>query len=71
MLSKRFLAVGGVLLIIPLVALAFLRMRAASPQNSEPELNALPEAIANLQTAHRYIDVADFLSFPSPAPSSS
>ena len=49
MLSKRFLAVGGVLLIIPLVALAFLRMRAASPQNSEPELNALPEAIANLQ----------------------
>jgi hypothetical protein len=48
-MSKRFLAVGGVVLIVPLLALAFLRMRAASPEKPEADPNALPEAIANLQ----------------------
>src|SRR5262245_4368199 len=48
-MSKRFLAVGGVVLIIPLLALAILRMRAASPEPPETDPNALPEAIANLQ----------------------
>ena len=54
MMSKRFLAVGGIVLVVPVLALALLRMRAASPEIqketvTEPDPNALPEAIANLQ----------------------
>jgi hypothetical protein len=48
-MSKRFLALGGIVLVLPLLALAFLRMRAASPEDLAPDPNALPEAIANLQ----------------------
>ncbi len=53
-MSKRFLAVGGIVLVIPVLALALLRMRAASPEFqreavTEDDPNALPEAIANLQ----------------------
>jgi hypothetical protein len=54
MMSKRFLATSGFLVIVPLLAFALLHMRAESPQvpkqaAMEPDPGALPEAIANLQ----------------------
>jgi len=53
-MSKRFLAMSGFLVMVPLLALALLRMRAESPEpatqaTAEPDPGALPEAIANLQ----------------------
>jgi len=53
-MSKRLLAIGSLVLVVPVLGLALLRMRAASPETSTqatltPDENALPEAIANLQ----------------------
>jgi len=53
-MSKRFLAMSGFLVMVPLLAFALLRMRAESPYPVQqaataPDPNALPEAIANLQ----------------------
>jgi hypothetical protein len=54
MMSKRFLAMSGLVLAVPLLAFALLRMRAESPATprqvaEKPDPNALPEAIADLQ----------------------
>jgi hypothetical protein len=53
-MSKRFLAMSGFMVMVPLLAFALLRMRAEGPQNPPqtavvPDPDALPEAIANLQ----------------------
>jgi len=53
-MSKRFLAMSGFLVMVPLLAFALLHMRAEGPQSpkqaaAEPDPGALPEAIANLQ----------------------
>jgi len=46
-MSKRFLAISGLVLIVPVLAFALLRMRAEAPQTPDPD--TLPEPIANLQ----------------------
>jgi len=53
-MSKRFLAMSGFMVMVPLLAFALLRMRAESSRSpgqvaAEPDPDALPEAIANLQ----------------------
>ena len=53
-MSKRFLAMSGLVLILPVLAFALLRMRAEPPQSTQrtagaPDPDALPEAIADLQ----------------------
>src|SRR5262245_28074315 len=53
-MSKRLLAIGCLVVLVPALGLALLRMRAAEPGSSTqhvtaPDPNALPEAIANLQ----------------------
>jgi hypothetical protein len=50
-MSKRFLALSGLVLIIPVLGLALLRMRGESPkeETTQHDPEALPEAIANLQ----------------------
>jgi hypothetical protein len=53
-MSKRFLAMSGFMVMVPLLAFALLRMRAEGPQNpqqaaAKPDPDALPEAIADLQ----------------------
>ena len=52
-MSNRFLAISGLVLILPVLAFALLRMRAEPPQISQrtasPDPDALPEAIADLQ----------------------
>jgi hypothetical protein len=45
-MSKRLVGLGGLLLLIPVLAFALLRMRAEAPQDDH---DALPEAVANLQ----------------------
>jgi hypothetical protein len=54
MMSKRFLAMSGLILAVPLLAFALLRMRGESPAApqqaaAKPDPDALPEAIADLQ----------------------
>ena len=46
-MSKRFLALSGLVLVIPVLTLALLRMRGETPAAQEPD--PLPEAVANLQ----------------------
>jgi len=52
-MSKRFLAMSGLFLILPVLAFALLRMRAETqcspPGAGQPDPGALPEAIADLQ----------------------
>src|SRR5688572_7007957 len=52
-MSKRFLAMSGLFLILPVLAFALLRMRAETqcspPGAGQPDPDALPEAIADLQ----------------------
>jgi hypothetical protein len=47
-MSRRFIALSGIVLIVPVLGLALLRMRGESPAPQEDTV-ALPEAIANLQ----------------------
>jgi hypothetical protein len=53
-MSKRFLAMSGLLLIVPVLAFALLQLRSENPQPATrtitaPDPDALPEAIADLQ----------------------
>jgi hypothetical protein len=49
-MSKRLMTVVGLVLAVPLLTLALLRMRAEGPQQArEADKDALPEAVANLQ----------------------
>ena len=50
-MSKRSVTAGALLLMLPLVGLALLRMRAAGPKEAPTQQDSasLPEAIANLQ----------------------
>lgn len=62
-MSKRIVTVGGLLLVIPVLALALLRM-GEGPQAGKEDKDALPEAIANLQ---RKIDAGNVeLEFEGP-----
>src|SRR5688572_17290358 len=52
-MSKRFLAMSGIVLIVPVLAFALLRMRTEAPAPPQsavtPDPDALPEPIADLQ----------------------